>query len=634
LNLLRKKIINNELILQSELDLFVDLSSLFKDIFNYDHDISNWDVSHVTNMSSMFENFKSFNQDLSLWDVSSVENMSSMFKNCIEFNSNINSWDVRFVSNFSYMFSETKKFNSPLSNWKLESVESIEGIFSLSYYNSNLVPFLTQVQRFDINSDDFCYESKYLKLKDIKRSLILFYFPETSSLNFTVSDINIFSSSTNVFIRSNNQTLLLKNSLSNYDINLFSSLVSSFASEDDYFFYFDFIVKSIDSLKVKIQEQRLVSIYPFLSDIDFIPLSSSIDIDSNIIVFAFGKTCLIKKSSNFSRDQFDLFHSFDFLPDFIGEDDNFFFFKHYKIISTNNSSLSDLNIINSRFSLSNISDHLYNVDCSNSPKFLSFKNIIDFKDVIRHKLRNNEFISKKLLSHVSDLSFLFFDIDSYTKDISNWDVSHVTNMNSMFKYCSSFNQNISNWDVSNVSNMSCMFESCISFNQDISNWDISSLSNSKHILSGTSSFNFDMRKWIPKGSFDKLTFKLLSRNINLDKRNLLRTKVMRNEFISNSDLSGVTSLKGLFQHVDLYDHSISHWDVSNIKNMKRMFKGVRFDISDISNWNLSSLLNCEEMFQNMHTCSFDSSSFENTLFHNDLFDNCLCPLHLSGSSNE
>ena len=40
----------------------------------FNRDISNWDVSNVTNMYEMFYNNQVFNQDLSLWDVVNVEN--------------------------------------------------------------------------------------------------------------------------------------------------------------------------------------------------------------------------------------------------------------------------------------------------------------------------------------------------------------------------------------------------------------------------------------------------------------------------------------------------------------------------------------------------------------------------------
>ena len=51
------------------------------------------------------------------------------------------------------------------------------------------------------------------------------------------------------------------------------------------------------------------------------------------------------------------------------------------------------------------------------------------------------------------MSYLFFDMDNFNGDISNWDVSNVKRMSQMFRGCRSFNQDISDWDVSNVKDM-------------------------------------------------------------------------------------------------------------------------------------------------------------------------------------
>ena len=48
---------------------------------SFNGNISNWNVSNVTDMGSMFYNATSFNQNLSKWDVSSVFNQEYMFEN-------------------------------------------------------------------------------------------------------------------------------------------------------------------------------------------------------------------------------------------------------------------------------------------------------------------------------------------------------------------------------------------------------------------------------------------------------------------------------------------------------------------------------------------------------------------------
>ena len=54
------------------------MSELFTQT-NFNGDISNWDVSNVTNMRFMFYECKSFNKDISNWDASNVIDMSGMF---------------------------------------------------------------------------------------------------------------------------------------------------------------------------------------------------------------------------------------------------------------------------------------------------------------------------------------------------------------------------------------------------------------------------------------------------------------------------------------------------------------------------------------------------------------------------
>ena len=84
----------------------------------YGH-ISNWNTSAVTDMSYLFrsiiiDNFgneqidntkgKLFNEDISQWDVSSVTNMAGMFMGAEVFNQDIGDWDVSSVTNMEGMF--------------------------------------------------------------------------------------------------------------------------------------------------------------------------------------------------------------------------------------------------------------------------------------------------------------------------------------------------------------------------------------------------------------------------------------------------------------------------------------------------------------------------------------------------
>ena len=57
------------------------MSEVFRDRTSCNPDISNWNVSNVTNFESMFQDAPLFNQDLSSWDVSSSTKFVSAKQN-------------------------------------------------------------------------------------------------------------------------------------------------------------------------------------------------------------------------------------------------------------------------------------------------------------------------------------------------------------------------------------------------------------------------------------------------------------------------------------------------------------------------------------------------------------------------
>jgi len=109
-----------------------DMSSLFSSAEYFNSDISSWDVSSVTNMEGMFVYAYSFNGDLSTWDVSSVTNMEAMFFFANSFNGDLSAWDVSSVTNMSEMFSYTDSFNGDLSAWDVSSVTNMFEMFDLA----------------------------------------------------------------------------------------------------------------------------------------------------------------------------------------------------------------------------------------------------------------------------------------------------------------------------------------------------------------------------------------------------------------------------------------------------------------------------------------------------------------------
>jgi len=107
-----------------------DMNSLFSFSFDFNGDISSWDVSSVTNMADMFRQATSFDGDISSWDVSSVTTMSSMFSGAELFNGDLSSWDVSSVTVMTSMFSAARSFNQDIGDWDVSSVTEMGSMFS------------------------------------------------------------------------------------------------------------------------------------------------------------------------------------------------------------------------------------------------------------------------------------------------------------------------------------------------------------------------------------------------------------------------------------------------------------------------------------------------------------------------
>ena len=95
-------------------------------------DVTNWDVSNVTDLSYAFLGCDTFNQDISGWDVSNVTSLRAVFKGCSVFNQPLNSWNTANVTDMAYAFdcSGTQAaFNQPLNSWNTANVTDMSYMF-------------------------------------------------------------------------------------------------------------------------------------------------------------------------------------------------------------------------------------------------------------------------------------------------------------------------------------------------------------------------------------------------------------------------------------------------------------------------------------------------------------------------
>ena len=117
-------------------------------------DVSNWDVSSVTNMSKMFSGCSKLTTlDVSNWDVSKVTTFSATFQGCSNLETlDVSKWDVSSVSIFQNTFNGCSKLTSlNVDKWNTSSATNMGGLFygcasltslDLSNFTTNQVTYL------------------------------------------------------------------------------------------------------------------------------------------------------------------------------------------------------------------------------------------------------------------------------------------------------------------------------------------------------------------------------------------------------------------------------------------------------------------------------------------------------------
>ena len=118
----------------SQVTTFYDKASdkgLFENLDPHNIDISNWDVSNVTNMVGTFWLCRNFNCNLNNWNVKKVRYMCNMFNYCEKFDSSLSNWKTSNVINMFNMFHCCKSFKgNGLENWDVKKVTNMQDMFS------------------------------------------------------------------------------------------------------------------------------------------------------------------------------------------------------------------------------------------------------------------------------------------------------------------------------------------------------------------------------------------------------------------------------------------------------------------------------------------------------------------------
>lgn len=116
-----------------------DMEGLFKDIKEFNEDISSWNTGNVKTMEGMFEGCEAFNQDISRWNMGNVKTIEDMFKWCKSFNQDISNWNVGNVEESAFALYGCEAFDQPIGKWNLSKTRSVECmLFGCKSFNQDL----------------------------------------------------------------------------------------------------------------------------------------------------------------------------------------------------------------------------------------------------------------------------------------------------------------------------------------------------------------------------------------------------------------------------------------------------------------------------------------------------------------
>lgn len=203
--------------------------------------------------------------------------------------------------------------------------------------------------------------------------------------------------------------------------------------------------------------------------------------------------------------------------------------------------------------------------------------------------------SPDILSHVTDMAFLFFNCKAVSKlDVSKWNTSKVTTMKSMFSGCANLQTpDMSKWNTMNVKDMASMFWGCKKASPNCGSFDTGNVEDMSYMFyeaaGGTPSKDVSKVK--------KMAYMFYKNSTAAASANL-----------ANWNTANVTDMSYMFFDCQkakrLY---VSKWNVSKVTNMSYMFASCRALVEfgewtsatgwpSLEKWKTTALTNMSNMF--------------------------------------
>ena len=637
-----------------------DMSNMFRGQINlaYIKDVSNWDVSNVTNMTQVFYNTKKLTSlDLSGWNTSSVTDMKGMFNSCQNLTTlDVSSFDTSKVIDMNNMFtncssltsldlsgldtSKVTDMNSMFINCKsltsldLSGLDTSKVISTYSMFNGCTNLTSLDVSGFDTGNVTImaymfndCKSLTSLNLSGFDTSNV------TSMANMfrwcsglTSLDVSGFETSkvtamNNMFSSCSNLTSL---DLSGFNTNNVTNMSYMFSGSSN---LTTLDLSNFDTTNVT----NMQSVFQNCYNLTTLDVSNFDTSKVTTMYYMFG-SCTSLTSLDVSN--FDT-------SNVTNMSGMFYICSKLTSLNLSNWSLDNVNTIIPQLSVSPSTSTLYGtviIDESTLPSGWVYDNALIIAKYTANATGVLPTFNTKFTSYTTGetdngdgtytVSIATDSVDNLPTSISFYNIttvisverlstSNVTNMRSMFYGCSGLTSlNVSRFDTSNVTTMYGMFQSC----SNLTSLDLSS---------------FDTSNVTDMGFMFKSCSKLTSLDISgFDTSNVTNMgdmfsgcRILASLDVDNFDTSNVTNMENMFQNCNnLTSLDVSGFDTSSATGMRSMFSGCNNLISlDVSGFDTSNVTTMYYMFSECRNLtSLDLSSFDtsNVTTIHGMFQNC------------
>ena len=562
-------------------------------------DVTNFDISHITDMTNMFSGDTNLTEirGLSTWNVGNVTSMNSMFANDnnLQTIDGIGEWNVSNTTDMAAMFKGCSGLKLITLNWGQNT---------------------KNVQNF---SEMFSGDSSLTEVKGL-------------------SDWNV-SNATNLTWMFADDTALTEANVANWSFNNNANLAGLFGGSTGDSKLQRVNMSNMDLSKV----ENLSSMFENATGLNTIDFQNTKFADNATTSYMFSGTNTSKiniqlsGAKNIPKDVFDTFKNAA---------------KTQKVdkIDLSNASLS------SEVTGSGLLSGLSNVKQIDVTNF-DISHITDMTNMFSGDTNLTEIrgLSTWNVGNVTSMKSMFAGDTALTNlDLLNWKPIKVTNMAAMFKGCSGLKSITLNWgqNTNNVQNFSEMFsgDSSLTEVKGLSEWNVSNATDMTNMFSGdTALTNLDLSSWKPiKVTNMAAMFKGCSglKSITLNWGG--NTKNVKNfawmfandnnlqtiDGIGEWNVSNATDISHMFACINLdsnpstnYKYNfaqpqycgsltsldLSNWGTGKVTNMEAVFWGQKSltTVGNFSKWNTGNVTNMRDLFAGCENLKFNNTALDN-----------------------